>query len=282
MKVIAHPDKLNKALKGLKHRGANIGFVPTMGALHLGHLSLIKQAVRDNKIVVVSIFVNPAQFGPKEDLHKYPRPLKRDLALCKAAGVDLVFCPQQKSMYLPGFATYVEVNGMSNLLCGAARPGHFRAVATVVAKLLNIVRPDLLYLGQKDAQQAMIIKKMVRDLNFPVKVKVVPTVRQIDGLALSSRNAYLTSAEKIKALVLVKALLLAKSLIVHGQRDAGRIIRRMKELINKKQQVKIDYVAIVDLAELKPVKKINQPCLIALAVYIGKTRLIDNGIVNYV
>jgi pantoate--beta-alanine ligase len=253
-----------------------------MGALHPGHLSLIKQAGQDNKIVVVSIFVNPAQFGPKEDLNKYPRSLKNDLVLCRKHKVDFVFLPGLEVMYPKGFATFVNVEKLSDKLCGLTRPRHFRGVTTVVAKLLNIVAPDVLYLGQKDAQQAVIIKRMVSDLNFPVKIKVIPTVRQKDGLAFSSRNLRLNKVQKLEAVVLFKALGLAKFLIDHGQRDVNRIINRMKELIGKKKQAKIDYISIVDLEELKTIKKINQNCLICLAVKIGKIRLIDNLTVTYV
>jgi len=281
MKVISDPQKLNKLTREISRKKKSIGFVPTMGALHLGHLSLIKQAAKDNKIVVVSIFVNLAQFGPKEDLKKYPRPLKRDLELCRRAKVDLVFLPDQKIMYPRGYSTFVNVEGLSNKLCGISRPGHFGGVTTVVAKLLNIVEPNVIYLGQKDAQQAIIITRMIKDLNFPVKIKIIPTVRQKDGLALSSRNIYLNNNQRSKAVVLSKALSLAKSMIDCGQRDCARIINRMKQLIIKKSQVKIDYVSIVDLEKLEDIKKINQSCLIVLAVKIGKTRLIDNFIFNY-
>lgn len=280
MRIIRDPEKLNRLLRKSTCSIKSIGFVPTMGALHLGHLSLIKQARRDNQIVVVSIFVNPAQFGPREDLHKYPRMLKNDLALCRKAGVDLVFLPDSKVIYPQGFLTFVNVERLNNIFCGATRPGHFRGVATVVAKLLNIVQPDLLYLGQKDAQQAVIIKKMVRDLNFPVKVKVMPIVRENSGLAMSSRNLYLNKNQKLNASVLFKALSLGKSLIDHGQRDSSRIINRIKELISKKKQVKIEYVAIVDLEKLETIKRISQDCMICLAVKIGKTRLIDNFLIT--
>ncbi|MDD5476591.1 MAG: pantoate--beta-alanine ligase [Candidatus Omnitrophica bacterium] len=281
MKVIGDPQRLTKIIKQVSCKGKNIGFVPTMGALHLGHLSLIKQAVKDNDIVVVSIFVNPAQFGPKEDFKKYPRPLKKDLKLCRKSGVDLVFLPTEKVMYPRGFSTFVEAGELGGKLCGISRPGHFRGVATVVAKLLNIVAPDILYLGQKDAQQAIIITKMIKDLNFPVKVKVMPTVRQKDGLALSSRNIYLNNEQKKEAPVLFKALSLAKSLITNGQRDTARIISRMRQLIKKKKQAKIDYIAIVDLEKLNNIKKIDCNCLISLAVKFGKTRLIDNTLIAY-
>jgi len=281
MKVLSDPQKLNKLVKEISCKKRSIGFVPTMGALHLGHLSLIKQAAKDNDIVVVSIFVNPAQFGPGEDLKKYPRSLKRDLEICRRSKVDLVFLPSDNIMYPQGFSTFVNVEGLSNKLCGIFRPGHFRGVATVVAKLINIVNPDVIYLGQKDAQQAIIISRMVKDLNFPVKIKVMPTLREKDGLALSSRNIYLEKAQRSDALVLSKALSLAKSMINCGQRDCVRIINRMKQLIAKKKQIKVEYISIVDLEKLEDIKKINQSCLIALAVKIGKTRLIDNFIFNY-
>jgi len=281
VKVISNPQKLNKLAKEIIFKKQSIGFVPTMGALHLGHLSLIKQASKDNKIVVVSIFVNAKQFAKGEDLKKYPRKIKQDLRLLRKEKVDLVFIPNEKSMYPEGYSTFVNVEGLSNKLCGISRPGHFVGVATIVAKLLNIVMPNVIYLGQKDAQQAIIISRMIKDLNFPVKVKTVPTVRQKDGLALSSRNIYLKKAQRSDALILSKALSLAKSMIACGQRDCTRIISRMKQLISKRKQAKIDYVSIVDLEKLQDLKKINQSCLIALAVKIGKTRLIDNLIFNY-
>lgn len=281
MKIIGNPQRLTKIIKQISCKGKSVGFVPTMGALHLGHLSLIKQAVKDNNIVVVSIFVNPAQFGPKEDLKKYPRPLKKDLELCRKSGVDLVFLPTEKIMYPRGFSTFVEVGDLGKKLCGISRPGHFRGVATVVAKLLNIITPNMLYLGQKDAQQAIIVKRMIEDLNFSVKVKVMPIVRQEDGLALSSRNIYLNDEQRKQVPVLSKALSLARSLIANGQRDTARILSRMRQLIEKKKQVKIDYIAIVDLEELNNIKRIDRNCLISLAVKFGKTRLIDNMLISY-
>jgi len=247
-----------------------------MGALHPGHLSLIKQAAKDNDIVVVSIFVNPAQFGPQEDLKKYPHPLKEDLRLCREAGVALVFLPDTEIIYPQGFSTFVDVEGLSSVLCGVSRPGHFRGIATIVAKLLNIVEPSVLYLGQKDAQQVIIITRMIKDLNFPVRVKVMPTLRENGGLAASSRNVYLNKEQRIQAQVLFKALSLANSLIDNGQRDCARIIDIMRRLIHKKKQSKIDYIAVVDVDNLKPLKIISGRYLIALAVRIGKTRLIDN------
>jgi pantoate--beta-alanine ligase len=276
MKILSDPRKINQLIRRAKRNGKSIGFVPTMGALHAGHLSLIRQAKRDNDLAVVSIFVNPAQFGPQEDLKRYPRPLKNDLALCRKEKVDLVFIPEDKMMYPEGFVTFVNVEGLSGRLCGAARPGHFRGVTTVVTKLLNIISADVLYLGQKDAQQAVIISRMVEDLNFAVKIVVMPIVRGNNGLALSSRNVYLSKSQREEAQVLFKALHLAKLMIRHGQFNSSRIIEKMKELISRKKQAKIDYVAIVDPKSLGPLKKIGRDCLVCLAVKFGKTRLIDN------
>nr|MBP7836003.1 pantoate--beta-alanine ligase [Candidatus Omnitrophota bacterium] len=262
MKIIKSPAGLHNVLKKFKLSGKPIGFVPTMGALHAGHLSLIRRARKENTIAVVSIFVNPAQFGPKEDFKKYPRPLGKDLALCRKERVDFVFLPQVKDIYGEDFSTYINVEKLSGVLCGAARPGHFRGVATIVAKLLNIVQPDVVYLGQKDAQQAVVIRKMVRDLNIPVKVKTMPTIREKDGLALSSRNAYLNRKEKVEALVLFRALNLAKLLINSGAKDPSRVTSRMKQLINRKKSARLDYTAIVGAQDLQPVKKISGECLI--------------------
>jgi pantoate--beta-alanine ligase len=279
MKVIRDPARLNRLIRGLSGSGKSIGFVPTMGALHLGHLSLIQRARKENDIAVVSIFVNPAQFGPKEDLKKYPRPLKNDLALCRKAKVDLVFLPDAAIMYPQGFSTSVNAGKSGNLLCGAARPGHFAGVATVVAKLLNITAPDVLYLGQKDAQQAVIIKRMVADLNFPVKVKVMPTVRLESGLAISSRNLYLNAQAEGLAGVLWLALKKAADLIKNGSRNYPGIIRRMKKMIRAKGPIKIEYISIVDADNLAAVNKTSRRILVALAARINKVRLIDNIIV---
>ena len=276
MRFIPDLGKLSIATEKARRLKRRIGFVPTMGALHAGHFSLIKQARKENDAVVVSIFVNPAQFGEGEDFKKYPRRFKKDLEFCRQLGVDFVFLPDKKDMYPEGYSTFVSVEGLSDLLCGSSRPGHFRGVATVVAKLLNIIQPDTLYLGQKDAQQAILISRMVKDLNFSVKVKVLPTVREKYGLALSSRNAYLSKNERAGAAVLFKSLQLAEALIINGQRDAARIISRMKQLIEKNKQARIDYIAIVDPEQLIEVKKVKPGILIALAVKIGKTRLIDN------
>jgi pantoate--beta-alanine ligase len=257
-------------------RGKAIGFVPTMGALHEGHLSLILRARKENKLVVVSIFVNPAQFGPKEDFRKYPRTFRHDAKLCKDSGVDAIFYPSVSAMYPEGFGTYVSVEGLSDCLCGGSRPGHFKGVATVVAKLFNIVGPDIAYFGAKDAQQSVIIRKMAQDLNIPVEVKVMPTVREASGLVLSSRNAYLSAGEKKDALVLARALSFAEYLVKNGLRDTSRVVSAMRQLIRKKRSARIDYISIVDAETLESVKRIRGNELIALAVYIGKTRLIDN------
>jgi len=282
MKFIPDLEKLSIATARIKLFKKRIGFVPTMGALHVGHFSLINQARKENDIVVVSIFVNPAQFGQGEDFKKYPRSLKRDVEFCRKLGVDFLFLPHKNDMYPQGYSTFVNVDKLGDVLCGVRRPGHFRGVATVVAKLLNIIHPDVLYLGQKDAQQAVVISRMIKDLNFPVKVKVMPTVRHKDGLALSSRNSYLSKNERAGAVILFKALQLAEVLIGNGQRNSDRIISRMKQLIEKNKQAKIDYIAIVDQEQLKEIKRIGPGCLIALAVKVGKTRLIDNMVIDCV
>jgi pantoate--beta-alanine ligase len=276
MKIVRTITGMQQTALALKRKGKTIGFVPTMGALHAGHLSLIRQSVRQNDLTVVSIFVNPIQFGPHEDLKRYPRTLASDVRLCKEAGVAFVFYPTIAQMYPRGFATRVEVKGLSDRLCGAVRQGHFCGVATVVTKLFNIVQPDSAYFGSKDAQQAIILQQLAHDLNMPVKIHVMATVREKDGLAMSSRNAYLSPQERRDSVVLSKALGLAREMICHGQKNTCAIIRRMKALIQAKKSAKIEYLAIVDRAELKPVNTVKNDCLIAVAVRIGKTRLIDN------
>ncbi len=280
MKIIREIKSIKKEIRKIKLKNKTIGFVPTMGALHKGHLSLIRKARLDNDKVVVGIFVNPVQFGPKEDFKKYPRNLLQDAKLCKKEGVDIIFYPDAKQMYPANFRTYVEVQGLSDCLCGASRPGHFKGVTTVVTKLFNIVSPDTAYFGQKDAQQAIIIKRMVCDLNIPVKIKVMPTLRDKDGLALSSRNIYLDKEERKDALVLSQALSLAKDLYNCDIRDSKEIIERMRRIIQKKKTSRIEYISIVDSESLKKVNRIRDSALIALAVWIGKTRLIDNTMVS--
>lgn len=267
---------MQKLSNRLKKQGKTIGLVPTMGYLHEGHISLVRRSVKENDFTVASIFVNPAQFGPKEDFKKYPRDFKMDEAMLRGAGVDALFYPTATEMYPDPYHTYVQVEHLGDTLCGKSRPGHFKGVATVVAKLFNIVKPDTAYFGQKDAQQALIIGKMAKDLNMGLKVKTMPAVREKDGLAMSSRNAYLSAAERKEAAVLYRSLLLAKQMINKGERSAQKIINNMKALIKRKKKAAIDYAEIVDAATLKPVKNISGDILIALAVRIGNTRLIDN------
>jgi pantoate--beta-alanine ligase len=253
-----------------------VGFVPTMGYLHEGHLSLARQAKKHTDVVVLSTFVNPIQFGKNEDFDKYPRDFKRDEELARTVGVDIVFCPQLKEMYPEGYSTYVDVEGLTEGLCGASRPGHFRGVATVVTKLFGIVKPDIAYFGQKDAQQALVIRKMTQDLNMDVEIKILPTVREKDGLAMSSRNAYLSRSEREEAPVLYQALKRAETLIDAGERDAKKVIKAMDETIKHSPAVKTEYITLVDTKRLKPVSSISGEVLIAIAATIGKTRLIDN------
>ena len=282
MRIIRSPKIMTEVLKKLKLKDRTIGFVPTMGALHQGHLSLIRQARRENDIVAVSIFVNPTQFGPKEDFKRYPRPIRKDIVFCRKEKVDFIFYPKVKDLYPQGFKTFVTVEQFSNVLCGKSRAGHFRGVATVVTKLFNIVNPDIAYFGQKDAQQAIIIRRLVCDLNIPVKIKVMPIIREKDGLATSSRNVYLNQQERKDALVLSRSLNLAKDLLKKGERNAARIINSMRRLIKQRRSAKIDYIAVVDSEDLKPIKKISNGCLIALAVWMGKTRLIDNTTIKLI
>jgi len=263
-----------------RRRIETIGFVPTMGALHEGHLSLIRKARKENARVVVSIFVNPAQFGKNEDFKRYPRNLRQDALLCQKEGVDILFSPLAKEMYPVNYKTYVQVKDLSDCLCGKFRPGHFKGVATVVIKLFNIVAPDTAYFGQKDAQQAVIIRKMAEDLNLSVKIIVLPTLRDKDGLAMSSRNIYLNKNERKHALSLYKSLHSARGLIQKGERSPERVIRAIRKMIAIDKAPRIDYISIVDPDTLMPLDKITNNSLIILAVWIGKTRLIDNVIVR--
>ncbi|MBN1160540.1 MAG: pantoate--beta-alanine ligase [Dehalococcoidales bacterium] len=253
----------------------SVGFVPTMGYLHEGHLSLVKKAREENPAVVVSIFVNPMQFGPREDFKSYPRDTRRDLAMLEPL-TDIVFIPSDKEMYPKDYDSWVEVKGLTDVLEGAVRPGHFRGVTTVVAKLFNIVAPDKAYFGQKDAQQVAVIKKMVKDLNMNLEVVTCPTVREKDGLAMSSRNTYLNGEQRKAAAVLYRALMLAQELVFRGEKDAGAIRLEMKELIEKEPQANIEYISIADNETLKEIHHIKLPVLVSMAVKIGKTRLIDN------
>lgn len=260
----------------LKKKGRIIGFVPTMGYLHEGHLSLIRLAKKKSDAVVVSIFVNPIQFGPKEDFKRYPRDLNRDTRLARKAGCDILFFPTQKQMYPERYSAYVNVEKLTETLEGIFRLGHFKGVTTVVAKLFNIIQPDLAFFGQKDAQQAVIIQKMVRDLNFNIKIVVGPTVREPSGLALSSRNIYLAEDEKKTAPVLFQALQKAHNLIEQGERNSSKIIHEMEKMILSKPKTIIDYIAITDSQTLEPLEKLSGEVLISMAVFVGSTRLIDN------
>ena len=283
MKIVTGIPQLRKLIAAQRRQGRSVGLVPTMGALHEGHLSLIRLAKQRTKYVVVSIFVNPAQFGPKEDFSKYPRDLKRDAALCKAAGADLIFAPKVKDVYPDNYRTYVTVEQLTEGLCGASRPGHFRGVATVVAKLFNMVQPDIAVFGQKDAQQAAVIRQMARDLDFPVEIVIGPIVREADGLAMSSRNAYLTPAERAQATALHHSLNLAKWLVRSGRRESGMVKREMTRLIEREAPLgAVDYIEVVDNGTLRPIKKIINNALIALAVKFPSARLIDNTVIGWI
>jgi pantoate--beta-alanine ligase len=259
-----------------REHGHSVGLVPTMGFLHEGHVSLIRRARADNEKVAVSIFVNPTQFGPGEDYESYPRDLERDLSVLSEENVDLVFIPSLEQMYAKEHLVYVDVESLGDVLCGAQRPGHFRGVCTVVAKLFNIFRPDRAYFGQKDAQQLTIIRQMARDLNFGVEIVRCPIVREPDGLALSSRNAYLSEKERKAALVIPRSLSLARNALENGERDAGRIRIIIAGEIEKEPLACIGYVEVVDASSLRPVERIDRPVLAAVAVKIGPARLIDN------
>jgi pantoate--beta-alanine ligase len=264
-------------MKALRTKSlGSVGFVPTMGYLHQGHLALVKQARAENSIVVASIFVNPTQFGPTEDFKSYPRDTERDLAMLEKERTDIVFMPSAEEMYPEGFNSWVDVEKVTDRLEGSYRPGHFKGVATVVAKLFNIVEPARAYFGQKDAQQALVIKKMVADLNMNLEVIVAPTVRESDGLAMSSRNVYLNPQERQAAIVLFKALTVARNRREKGERNAETVRQEMTSLISQEPLAKIEYVSIADAQTLEELSKIDRPALVSLAVRFGKTRLIDN------
>jgi pantoate--beta-alanine ligase len=267
---------LRTELDAARAAGRSIGFVPTMGALHEGHLSLIRAACTDNDLVVISIFVNPTQFNAGDDLKKYPRDLPRDLELAAGAGADIAFAPADSEMYPPGFYTWVDVEGLTTGLCGAARPGHFRGVCTVVTKLFNIVRPHRAYFGEKDAQQLAVIRRMARDLDMRLSVVACPTVREPDGVAMSSRNVRLTSEQRAQAPVIHRALTAARTAIENGERDAQHLKAGIRAALADADLARIDYVDIVDAADLTPVTGVAGDCLIAVAVFFGTVRLIDN------
>lgn len=279
MKIVGTVKEVREQVKEWKKQGLSVGFVPTMGYLHEGHKSLMDAARKGNDKVVVSIFVNPMQFGPTEDLATYPRDLDHDAALCESAGVDLIFHPEAEEMYEKDFCSFVDMTELTEGLCGKTRPIHFRGVCTVVNKLFNIVTPDHAYFGQKDGQQLAVIKRMVRDLNMDIEIVGCPIVREEDGLAKSSRNTYLSSEERKAALILSKTVALGKEL-AKTEKDANKVVEAMKKNIETEPLAKIDYVEAVDALSMAPVEKLEGTCMLAMAVYIGKTRLIDNTLIN--
>lgn len=279
MKIVAETEEVREQVRQWRKEGLSVGLVPTMGYLHEGHKSLIDKAVQQNDRVVVSVFVNPIQFGPGEDLATYPRDLERDAALCEAAGASLIFHPEKENMYFDDFCTFVDMDGLTKGLCGKTRPTHFRGVCTVVSKLFHIVQPDRAYFGQKDAQQLAIIRRMVMDLDFDIEIIGCPIVREADGLAKSSRNTYLSREERAQAVILNQSLEEAMRLVEAGEKEAEKV----KEAIIKKLSgcplARIDYVEIVSFDNIQPIQRLEGPVLIAIAVYIGTTRLIDNRII---
>ena len=279
MKIVGTVKEVREQVKEWKKQGLSVGFVPTMGYLHEGHKSLMDAARKGNDKVVVSIFVNPMQFGPTEDLATYPRDLDHDAALCESAGVDLIFHPEAEEMYEKDFCSFVDMTGLTEGLCGKTRPIHFRGVCTVVNKLFNIVTPDHAYFGQKDGHQLAVIKRMVRDLNMDIEIVGCPIIREEDGLAKSSRNTYLSSEERKAALILSKTVALGKEL-AKTEKDANKVVEAMKKNIETEPLAKIDYVEAVDALSMAPVEKLEGTCMLAMAVYIGKTRLIDNTLIN--
>jgi len=276
MQIARTIDSVRKAVKKARSEGRTIGLVPTMGALHQGHISLIKAATQRCDFVVVSIFVNPAQFGPGEDLDKYPKDLEADSAICQNAGVQLIFAPEDKQMYPDKNLTWVTVDKLSENLCGRFRPGHFRAVATVCAKLFNIVCADKAFFGQKDAQQAILIKRMVTDLNMDLDIVICPTVREDSGLALSSRNKYLSPEEKKDARLLYSSLKICEKMADQGVRDSQKLTQAIRQEIARSTRIQIEYVSITDARKLQDIERIDRSTLVSLAVKIGTTRLIDN------
>jgi len=277
MQILRRLDEPRAFARAAKARGERVGLVPTMGFLHEGHLSLIRAARQHAERVVVTLFVNPTQFGPKEDLDKYPRDFERDCALCESAGADALFAPEAVHMYAPGHATKVEVEGsLTSGLCAASRPGHFSGVATVVTKLFNLCEPDVAVFGQKDAQQAAVIRRFTADLNLPVKIIVAPIIRESDGLAMSSRNAYLSREERAQATVLKRALDAAVALYDRGERRAEKILTAVLDALESAPLARVDYAELVDASTLEPITMLERRALLALAVFVGPTRLIDN------
>jgi pantoate--beta-alanine ligase len=280
MRVASSNEEIRQAVWAARQAGRTIGLVPTMGALHAGHASLIKIAGQSSDFVVVSIFVNPTQFGPNENFSRYPRPLEKDLGVCRDLGVDWVFTPDAAVMFPPIYRTYVEVTQLQDVLCGPSRPGHFRGVATVVLKLFNIVMPDLAVFGQKDAQQTRILQQMTGDLDLPVRIFVAPIVRESDGLALSSRNQYLDAERRRQATVLYQSLQDIQKLVHGGERSTTPLLSAIRQRLETAPAARMDYAAIVDATSLRPVEQLQGTVLVALAVWFGSTRLIDNVILE--
>ena len=280
MRLIRNPATFARTMQALRRRGRTIGFIPTMGALHAGHASLIRAARRANDVVAVSIFVNRLQFGPREDYARYPRTLAADLRLIRAAGGAVVFAPETRQMYPLGFASRVSVERLGRRWEGASRPGHFTGVATVVAKLLSLAQPTAAYFGQKDYQQCLIVQRMVRDLDLPTAIRMLPTIREPDGLAMSSRNRYLSREERVQAGVLFRSLRLARAMIRGGERRADRIQAAMRRLIEEAPAARVDYIGLTDAQTLEPLARLRGQVAIVLAVRIGTTRLIDNALVR--
>ncbi len=276
MKIIESPAEMQRLAEAARLRGDKIALVPTMGYLHEGHLSLMREGRRRASLLAASLFVNPTQFGPNEDLATYPRDVERDCRLMESIPVDVLFAPQAEAMYPPGAQTWVEVTELTQGLCGASRPGHFRGVTTVVAKLFNIVKPHLALFGAKDYQQLCAIRQMVRDLNFDIEIVPMPTVREADGLAMSSRNAYLSPAERTRALSLSRALAAAHRRFAQGERDPKALARTAREQIGREAGIEIEYVEVRDAAALREIAEINAPAVVAVAARVGRTRLIDN------
>ncbi|UCE02485.1 MAG: pantoate--beta-alanine ligase [Candidatus Latescibacterota bacterium] len=276
MEIIREPERMQALALRLRREGKRVGLVPTMGALHAGHLSLLEHVRRDCDVIVVSIFVNPIQFGPGEDLERYPRDLEGDAEKLREVGCHVVFAPDVGSVYRPGARTRVIVEELEDVLCGASRPGHFRGVATIVTKLFHLVQPHVAVFGQKDAQQAILLQRMTRDLDFPVELRIAPIVRDPDGLALSSRNAYLDAQQRSEALLLQESLRSAYRLVDAGERDAEILRRHVREHLSSGKQLRIDYVDLVDAQTLRPLRRLDGRALLLLAAWVGKTRLIDN------
>ena len=280
MKIVSTVEQVREEVKKWRQQGLTVGLVPTMGYLHEGHKSLIDKAVAQNDKVVVSVFVNPIQFGPTEDLATYPRDLERDAALCEDAGAALIFHPEKEDMYFDDFCTYIDMDGLTKGLCGKTRPIHFRGVCTVVGKLFNIVHPDRAYFGQKEAQQLAVVRRMVRDLNFDLEIVGCPIIREEDGLAKSSRNTYLSEEERKAAVILHKGLVKGEEMVSAGEKDVKKVLDAITEIIESEPLARIDYVEAVDFDNIETIDTIEGSVLVAVAVYIGKTRLIDNFIVG--